>query len=386
MLEVLAFLLPVAAASGWYAAKRHYTRRYFTDHARPLTQAYCKGLNYLLNERTDKAIDAFADILARDYETIETHIALGNLFRRRGEVEKAIEIHEKLVDDATLDQSHRVHASYELGMDYMRAGLYDRAEAIFQVLGQSTTHAKPSLQRLLLIYQQEKEWHKAIACIRQLLRFTKPPRGESVAQFLCELAEEAARRNQLDEARNHLDQALREDPECVRASLIEARLALVRAEYGRAQRALKRVEFQNPAFLPEVLEPIALCYERLGEEDELTAYLEGIFEKHGLIEAALARAGRMRETEGATAAFGHLLPVLESSPNFQGLRLAVALMAEPDMATDRQDIKRIAQIANGLVSQIPRYRCAECGFSGSELHWRCPSCQHWNSIVPDRAH
>jgi lipopolysaccharide biosynthesis regulator YciM len=383
MLEVLAFLLPVAAASGWYAAKRHYTRRYFTDHARPLTQAYCKGLNYLLNEKTDKAIDAFADLLERDYETIETHIALGNLFRRRGEVEKAIEIHEKLVDDATLDQSHRVHASYELGMDYMRAGLYDRAEAIFQVLGQSATHAKPSLQRLLLIYQQEKEWHKAIACIRQLSRFTKPPRGESVAQFLCELAEEAARRNQLDEASNHLEQALREDPGCVRASLIEARLALVRAEHGRAQRALKRVEFQNPAFLPEILEPLALCYERLGGEDELMAYLEGIFKKHGLIEAALAWAGRMRETEGATAAFGHLLTVLESNPNFQGLRMAVALMAEPDMATDRQDIKRIAQIVDGLASQIPRYRCAECGFSGSELHWRCPSCQHWASIAPN---
>lgn len=384
MLEFLALLLPVAAASGWYAAKRHYTRRYFADHARPLTRAYCKGLNYLLNEKTDKAIDAFADILEKDYDTIETHIALGNLFRRRGEVEKAIEIHEKLVDDATLDQSHRVHASYELGMDYMRAGLYDRAEAIFQVLSQSTTHAKPSLQQLLLIYQQEKDWHKAIACTRQLLRFGKPPRGENVAQFLCELAEEAARRDEPGEAMNHLKQALREDPGCVRANLILARLELAQAEYAKALSALKVVESQNPAFLPMVLEPITLCHERLGEGRALVDYLEGVYRKHGLVEAAVAMAGRRREMEGAEAALNHLLTVLESNPNFQGLRQAVALMAEPDRTTTRQDLKRVALIVDCLVAKIPRYRCVECGFSGSEMHWRCPSCQHWDSMIPER--
>lgn len=386
MLEFLALLLPVAAASGWYAAKRHYTRRYFADHARPLTRAYCKGLNYLLNEKTDKAIDAFADILDKDYDTIETHIALGNLFRRRGEVERAIEIHEKLVDDITLDQSHRVQASYELGMDYMRAGLYDRAEAIFQALSQSSTHAKPSLQQLLLIYQQEKDWHKAIACLRQLLRFGKPPRGESVAQFLCELAEETARRGQLDEARRHLAQALREEPGCIRASLIQARLDLAQAEYAKALRALKSVESQNPAFLPEVLETIAHCHERLGEGRALAAYLDGIYQKHGLVEAVMALAGQRRETEGAKAALNHLLTVLEANPNFQGLRQAVALMAEPDTATAPDDLRRVALIVDGLVAKLPRYRCVECGFSGSELHWRCPSCQHWNAIAPDRAH
>ncbi|MGZ8216284.1 lipopolysaccharide assembly protein LapB [Methylomagnum sp.] len=382
MLELLALLLPVAAASGWYVAKRHYTRRYFTDHARPLTRAYCKGLNYLLHEKTDKAIDAFADILERDYETIETHIALGNLFRRRGEVEKAIEIHEKLVDDASLDQAHRVQASYELGVDYMRAGLFDRAEAVFQVLSQSNTHAKPSLQQLLLIYQQEKDWQKAIACTRQLLRFAKTPRGENVAQFLCELAEESIRRGQPGDARNHLAQALRDDPGCVRASLVQARLEMAAGEYAAALQALKRVESQNPAYLPEILESISLCHERLDKGRELAAYLEGLYRKHGLVEAAVVRAGRMRETDGAAAALDHLLTVLGTNSNFQGLRHAVALMAEPGIAAECRDLKRVALIVNALVSKIPRYRCVECGFSGAELHWRCPSCQHWNSIVP----
>lgn len=380
MLELLALLLPVAAASGWYAAGRYYKQRYFTDYARPMTRAYCRGLNYLLHEKTDKAIDAFADILEKDFETIETHIALGNLFRRRGEVEKAIEIHEKLVDDAKLGETIRIQASYELGMDYMRAGLYDRAEAVFQVLRQSETHARPALEQLLLIYQQEKDWHKAITCTRQLLRFAKTPRGESVAQFLCELAEEAIRRNSPEKARDFLNQALREEPGCVRASMITARLSMAKGEYAAALGSLKMVESQNPAYLTEVLELVGQCYVQSGKGGELSAYLEGLYQRYGLLSAALMLASQTRKSKGADAALDYLLPILEANPNFQGLRQVVEFMTESDAG--HRNFARLGPIVSGLVSPMPSFLCAECGFSGSELHWRCPSCQSWDSIAP----
>lgn len=383
MLELVAFLLPIAAASGWYAAKRHFTRKYFVDHAHPLTRAYCRGLNYLLHEKPDKAIDAFADLLEQDYETIETHIALGNLFRRRGEVEKAIEIHEKLNNDPDLTETLKAHASYELGVDYMRAGLFDRAEAIFQTLSQSESRGKAALQQLLQIYQQEKDWRNAIACTRKLLRFVKPPRGENIAQFLCELAEEALLANSPREAADYLAKALLEDPGCVRASLAKARLELASGNYSEALKNLHRVEQQNPAYLAETLSPTAECYESLGDNEGLMHHLARLYRDFGLIAAAIALAERIhRKGAGPRAAAEYLLSVMEARPRLLGLSAAVDLLSVPGQRLERSDMERVSAGLSRLVQEIPRYRCRECGFSGSQLHWRCPSCQSWDSVTP----
>lgn len=385
MLEFLAFLLPVAAASGWYAAKRHYTRQYLQNHARPVSQAYCRGLNYLLSEKTDKAIDVFAHLLESEHGILDTHIALGNLFRRQGDVEKAIEIHARLVDEPGLGQAQKAQARYELGVDYMRAGLFDRAEAIFTALIDSEAHGKSALQRLLQIYQQEKDWPKAVECVRRLQRFAKTPRGENIAQFLCELAEEAAARGRDGEAREYLRLALREDPACVRASLLKAGCQLTEGSHTEALATLKNVERQNPAYLPEIIEPIGLCYEHLGRERELLDYLEYLYRRYGLAGAALDLAARLRETAGVGAALDYLLVVLEAKPCLEGLGFAIDLLSEPGGGhgePTRGELRRLGSVARRLLSEVPRYRCVECGFSGAELHWRCPSCQFWGSITP----
>jgi lipopolysaccharide biosynthesis regulator YciM len=381
MLDLLAFLLPIAALSGWRAAKRHYTRKHRLDRA----QAYSRGLNYLLNEKTDKAIDIFAHILEKDCETLETHIALGNLFRRQGEVEKAIEIHERLIHEPGLSEAQKNQARYELGMDYMRAGLFDRAESIFQALSQTEAHCKSSLQQLLQIYQQEKDWQNAIVCLRRLLRFTKAPRGETVAQFLCELAEEAAISQRLGVAQDYLAQALREDPNCARASLIKARFELARDAYGEALRSLRRVEIQNPAYLPEILQPAKTCCEHLGDDRGLIDYLGYLYRQHGLMGAAVSLADWIHKASGAGAALDYLLTVLEAKPSLPSLSHALDLLNLPDgqkQGSDPTHLNRISRAASHLAAEIPRYRCAKCGFSGSELHWRCPSCQFWESITP----
>lgn len=383
MLEFLAFLLPVAAASGWLAAKRHYTHKYLYGHARPITQAYCRGLNYLLSEKTDKAIDVFAHILEIDHETVETHIALANLFRRQGEVERAIDVHSRLLDDPALSEDQRTQARYELGVDYMAAGLLDRAESIFESLSGNGVHGKSSLQRLLQIYQQEKDWHEAIACARKLLRISKTPKGESIAQFFCELAEDALAAHREPEAMEYLKRALRDDPACVRANLIKSRLQIQSSDPAGALRTLREVESQDPVYLAEILRPVAWCYRQLGDEEGMAEYLEYLYRRYGLAGAVDDLVWRIRDTEGVPAAVEYLFSTLEAKPSLRGVAQAVHLLAADDGQAPRPtEFGRLAKVAERLAAETPRYRCMECGFGGAELHWRCPSCLSWDSIRP----
>lgn len=380
-LDLLFALLPVAAASGWYAAKQHYTKKYLTDFANPLTQAYRRGLNYLLDEKTDKAIAAVAHILKQDAEPLETHIALGNLFRRRGEVEKAIEIHERLFLEPGLSSQQKDKVNFELGMDYMRAGLYDRAESIFQSLSQTPQHGRAALQQILLIYQQQKDWHKAIDCTLRLRRIAKPRRGETVAHFLCELAEEAMSLHRLKDARDFLVRALQDDPNCVRASMTKGKLELSNGEYRQALATLRQVEIQNPRYLPVVLPLIRQCWERLGNERDLTRYLQQLHEDLGVISAAVELAENIRCTQGISTAMDFLLPILEANPDPLAISRALTLLAEEESPGSGK-MRRLCILLQGLMAGKLRFQCEHCGFSVSELYWRCPSCQYWASIMP----
>lgn len=384
MEEWLLLLLPLAAASGWYAARRHYVRKYLVEHSHSLRKAYCRGLNYLLSEKTDKAIEAFADLLSHDFETIETHIALGNLFRRRGEIEKAIEIHENLIAREDLNSQQHDTAQFELGLDYLRAGLFDRAESIFQNLSDHEGSRKGALQQLLDIYQHEKEWHKAVRCARQLRDLGKVPRGETVAQFLCELAEEALCTAGDGDARQWLEEALREDPRCARASLLMARLRMREGRFEDALQALKRVESQSPALLPEIIEPLCVCHDRLEKRSgELIGYLGYLYETYGLEPAALALAERIRSEQGRAKAIEHLLRILDSRPSLKSLSATTGFLLEDGAAdAQREALVRLDRALDRLSSGVPRYVCGHCGFSGGELHWRCPSCRHWESTRP----
>jgi len=384
MEDWLLLLLPVAAASGWYAARRHYLRKYLVEHSHSLRKAYCRGLNYLLSEKTDKAIEAFADVLTKDFETIETHIALGNLFRRRGEIEKAIEIHESLIARDDLSPKQHENAQFELGLDYLRAGLFDRAESIFQNLTDHEGSRKGALQQLLDIYQREKDWLKAADCARQL-RTTqgKVPKGETVAQFLCEMAEETLCADQDEQAREWLAEALREDPACARASLLTAKLQMREGRFEDALKSLKCVESQNPAMLSEIIEPLCICHDRLQKNSgELIGYLGYLYETYGLESAALALAEKIRSEHGPSKAIEHLQRVLDSRPSLNALNAMTGYLLEEETDNQREALVRLDRALDRLSSSAPRYACAHCGFSGGELHWRCPSCRHWESTKP----
>lgn len=383
MQDWLFLLLPLAAASGWYAAKKHFTQAYLIDRTQAFRQAYCRGLNYLLSEKNDKAIDTFATLLESDRETIETHIALGNLFRRRGDLERAIEIHERLLQQASLSAEQSALAQYELGMDYMRSGLFDRAESIFSNLTDHPGRGRAALQQLLAIFQHEKEWQKAIDCTRKLALAGKLPHGETAAQFLCELAEEALAAHRNAEAAAYLDEALRSEPGCIRASLVLARMCMRDGLYEDALQALKRVEAQDPAYIPEILESLQICYDRLNKPAaELMGYLGYVYETYGLESAALALARQLRSERGGARAIEHLQRVLEAQPSLKILNAMTGLLLEEKEGVQREAMIRLDRAIDRLCAGSPRYSCGRCGFTGAELHWRCPSCRHWESIRP----
>jgi lipopolysaccharide biosynthesis regulator YciM len=384
MEEFLVILVPAAAALGWWGGRWYYTQKFLVRHTQAIRQGYCKGLNYLLSEKTDKAIETFANLLASDIETIETHVALGNLFRRRGEVQKAIEIHEELLARQTLTGEQKTAAQFELGLDYLRAGLYDRAELILANLADYPSHRRPALELLLQIYQQEKDWTKARSCVGQLSRIGRTPRGESEAQLLCELADEALKARQYAVADGCLDEALGLDPCCLRAVLMKADL-LARDGYFRpALDLLKTVESIRPAYLPEILKPLIRCHDQLGlPRNELSAYLDRLSARCRHPQIAIALAELVAADQGQSEALAYLREAATAHPSIRLMAAMVRFLAKADATGEQRAVYQgLGESLDQLVQRQPRYRCSQCGFSGQELHWRCPSCRHWDTTVP----
>ena len=270
LMPLLFLLLPVAAICGWYAGRR-VSRKQSPRLPYTIHRDYFKGLNYLINEQPDKAVDVFIKLLEVDSDTVETHLALGSLFRRRGEVDRAIRIHQNLIARPQLAKQHRLHALSELGQDYLRAGVLDRAERLFLELVELGEGNQSSLRFLLRIYQQEKDWHKAIE-IAHKLQTPSEPMHSIIAQYYCELAEQMIKKGRVDQILNYLKRAQAIDHSCVRASLIRARLEYDTQRYKESIRCYKRVIDQDPDYISEIVAPLSECYQELAEEEKLVTY------------------------------------------------------------------------------------------------------------------
>ncbi len=246
MIEWLFFLLPIAALSGWLTARNYYKKKLKPNNK--VGPAYFEGLNYLLNEQPDKAIDVFIRLLEVNSDTVETHLALANLFRRRGETDRALRIHQNLIARPTLTLNQRTQALTELGLDYMHAGVLDRAESIFLELQQQSTPPKEADRQLLRIYQQQKNWPQAIQVAKQLNTPSQSDIDTLIAQFYCELA--TIEKNTAPSAANkYLKQALHYDPKCVRALLLEAEIAIAKNQYQSAINTLNLVAIRNADYI-----------------------------------------------------------------------------------------------------------------------------------------
>ena len=381
MYDWLFFLLPVAALSGWVMARKYYRQKYLKQES-PFSPEYFRGLNYLLNEQPDKAIDVFIGLLEVNSDTVETHLALANLFRRRGEADRAIRIHQNLIARPTLSAQQRKQALVELGLDYMHAGVLDRAEQLFLELLQQSAPPDEAARQLLRIYQQEKNWQKAINMAKLIPAAKNKHIPALIAQFYCELAEQAMNTDR-HEALNLLKQAHYYDDSCVRASLLEARLYLASAQYRKALKPLQMVEKQNYQYIPEALPLLRVCYSQMGNLDNFISWLQQTLEQHpNMTSATIMLAQVIQQQQGTQAAQHFLFRHLHKHPSVEGLSSLMAMGDE----TSADLIPLIKEITDALVNKADRYTCKNCGFSGKTMHWLCPGCAQWGTIRPTEVH
>ncbi|WP_047043778.1 lipopolysaccharide assembly protein LapB [Vibrio mexicanus] len=384
MLEILFLLLPIAAAYGWYMGNRS-AQQDKQNQSNQISRQYVTGLNLLLSDQSDKAVDHFIELLQVDNETIDTHLALGNLFRSRGEVDRAIRIHQNLISRSGLSIDQKNIALQQLAKDYMVSGFLDRAERIFEQLVDEPDHKEQALQQLVSIYQQTREWNKAIHYASMLVKSGKRRMKLSIAHFWCELAILSQSDGDRAKAIHQFEQALKEDPKCVRASISLGRLYLEAEDYKTTIKYMESVLEQDVDFVGEVLPTLAECYHHLGIEDQLLEFLKACMARKAGVSTELMLAQIVAQHEGVTAAQEFLTRQLIKNPTMKGFyRLMDYHLADAEEGRAKASLTTLQKMVGEQLKVKPHYRCRKCGFSTHSLYWHCPSCKGWGTIKPIR--
>ncbi len=385
---LLTGLFTVALALGWALARWQLKKR-STQESR-LSQGYLKGLNYLLNEEPDKAIEIFLQIAERkgtglhkitrqgQLDIVDTHLALGSLFRRRGEMDKAIRFHKHIIAQPHLTEWQRTAALKELGRDYLQAGLLDRAERIFSELLERDDQGSQPTHQLMQIYQQEKEWGKAIDQAQHLKDDDLPNRETLLAQFFCELAEQARGRGDLDAVQKALRQAKRYQPKHPRAALISGDVAWRQGDFEGAIKEYCAACQTDPEMFVLVADSLVQAHEQIDQLNKLIEWLER-FVAVTAMTPAIILLSQLRARTDVNLGVETLLKGLEKRPTIRGLEALVDLLHVHGMSLAEVSPELIGELMGKLRSAQPRYRCKECGFSSSEHHWLCPSCRNWDT-------
>lgn len=382
---LLLALLVAAVATGWWLGRRERP-----STSRPpspsLARDYFVGLNYLLNDQQDQAIETFIGALEVNSDTIETHIALGNLFRSRGEADRAVRIHQNLLARPTLSVSQGEKIQLELSRDFLHLGLHDRAERLLQNLVNDAGDAQlRQAARLLLVdlFEREAEWQAALDIAQPHLVQHSDDIRRAAAHWLCEIAEQARQHASPALARRHLKQALAMDPACIRANLLLAQMAHRTGHYRDAIRLLMRIPEQDRAFIPTMLEPLRLAYQMLDDDSSLISSLERLLEYAPYTSIIILLAQTLHRRDGNTAAAHALVTQqLNREPSLGAVDYLMKLYRQSAQGEEDERILLLQRHTQALLSALPRHRCRRCGFSGDQLHWQCPSCRTWGATKP----
>lgn len=391
MNDVLVFVLLFAAIGiGWWLG-----RRSVVAPGADLPGQYYTGLNYLLDGRPDGAVDAFIDALEVNSDTLETHIALGNLLRKRGEVDRAIRIHQNLLARPSLPRPQIHQAHLELARDYISAGLFDRAERLLlDLVKDSPEQRRASRRHLLEIFQSQREWTQAVEVATALLprksllgSSSAAPRGASrqpvavaLAHYHSELAAEMMEQGSLQDARKQLQQALHHDRRCVRASLMLGELECQAGHFKAAIKALRKVQQQDPDYISETLPALHDAYSQLGDTGPLRQYLQECLQSSPATPLLLAVVDDIRSTSGDASALDFLSAQLAKNPSLSGLSRLIELQGAAIEGPVRENLGLLEKLVGRLLAERPSYRCGHCGFAGRQLHWFCPGCKHWGTV------
>jgi lipopolysaccharide biosynthesis regulator YciM len=373
--------IPVFFALGWIAARVDVKQ--LVSESRSLPRGYFKGLNFLLNEQPDKAIDAFIEIVQLDPETAEMHFALGNLFRRRGETERAIRVHQNLLSRPDLPIEQQVHAQYELGMDYLKAGLLDRAEETFNLLV-DTQYGVQARRALLEIFQREKEWRRAIAAAEGLQESGAGAQHKEIAQFYCELAQDALVHMQPADAMQLLDKALQADRKSVRATMLYGDAQTAQGDVEAALKTWRRVEQQSVPHVALVAARLMDGYRKVNRPQEGVNLLRSYLAEASSIDLIEVVFKAVIELNGVDAAKQLVVEELRRNPTLLGLDklLEARLMDAP--ANVWEELSMVKNLVHGYTQKLARYQCSHCGFKARQYYWQCPGCSKWETYPPRR--
>lgn len=380
MLNWLLMLIPLFAILGWWIGR--YSLLNKSTDLTPVTRDYLQGINYLLNEQADKAVELFINMMTVDTDTVETHIALGNLFRRRGEVDRAIRIHQNVIARPQLAKIHRIQALLALGRDYMLAGVLDRAEKLMLEVVNSGEYVSDSLHYLLDIYQQEKDWEQAIITAERLESVSSKSMQRAIAHYYCELAIEAMLKLGYEQAIRYVKRALLLDKQCVRATLKLGAWEIELANYQAAMRILQRIREQDPDFLPEAVPMLLECAKQLKTEPELMVFLQQALEAQPQVSLAMLLSDHIQQTQGPNIACDFMMKQLTRHPTLMGLHHYLKLQVDLALGKEKELLMYLHSLIAQILANKPGYQCVNCGYASKVLHWNCPSCKLWGSTKP----
>lgn len=373
--------IPIFFGLGWIAARVDIKQ--LVSESRSLPRGYFKGLNFLLNEQPDKAIDAFIEIVKLDPETAELHFALGSLFRRRGETERAIRVHQNLLARPDLALEHQVHARYELGQDYLKAGLLDRAEETFNQLV-DTQYGAQARRALLEIYEREKEWSRAIEAAQALQESGAGGRQKEIAQYYCELAQDELVHTHSDAAMALLEKALATDRKNVRATLLLGDAWLAKGDVEAALSAWRRVEHQSVPHVALVAQRLMDGYRAVGRPQEGINLLKAYLAETPSIDLLEVVFKTVLELDGVEAANQLVTDELRRTPTLLGLDKLLEARLMQVRPEARPEMALVKNLVHGYAQKLARYQCSHCGFKARQFYWQCPGCTRWETYPPRR--
>lgn len=383
-MDIWFFLLILAAIIiGWLLGRwQPFSKSAGRQQADPFSERYAKGLNYLLAEDSDNAIKIFTDLIEVNKDTIEIHIALGNLFRSKGEVDRAIKVHQNLLARPNLTRKQRHIAIAELASDYLKAGLLDRAEKLYREMIELDADAILAYRRLLDLYITEKSWAEAVDCAQVLYRKGDAEAAVTYSQCLCEIANDAIEGGNNRLARKSLDRALEVDPGCVRAALLLIQLLLHTENLTAAKRIFQRLIRQSPEYMPLYIEPARQIY--LNRESRVYQdFLQNQYREHPSTRLAMALLEHYARNDEIGTARQFLSDILHKSPSFEGFEFALRfLKSNPDQLGETWET--LSHFLKSIQDKKIEYTCARCGYESHAIQWLCPSCRNWASMKPVR--
>jgi len=369
-------VLPLFFSLGWLAARVDLKQLLAESTALPA--AYFKGLNFLITNQQDKAIEAFSEAVQANTDSLELHFALGSLFRRRGEVDRAIHLHLNLLQKKELEPQQRMAVSAELAQDYLKAGLLDRAEELFESLDDER-YRQPALRALLEIYVREREWERAVKAATELERLSGVPFRIEISHYYCEMAVKSQIANDTHSARFELEQALNANKNCVRANVLLGDLEAESNAHSAAISTWKRIEFQKPEYLGLIAPKLLNSYRALKQTDIGLALLKTYLQTYQLTSLLNVLFEATLDEEGAKSAAKLARNELIKKPSLN--TLDQLLQARAIVETDHeQDTQLMQQAVRHAIGNRTAFCCEQCGFKAKYHHWQCPACNAWEAL------